>query len=243
MHKSNTHARKIKIQDFWLPLLFAAIMWTVKIIEPEYSDFYKWGIYPRNPESLIHIITAPFIHGSWNHLINNTVPVLILGSVLFYFYKPVAVKIFFWIWLMSGLWLWALARPSYHIGASGIVYGLASFIFFSGIFRKYYKLIAISLLVVFLYGSMIWGIFPLKKEISFEAHFYGFVAGLILAYYFRKEGPQKPVYEWELEDDGDEEYEDGKPHPKEPHHHNPHVKVHYHITKKNNDNNHTNLNQ
>ena len=102
---------------------------------------------------------------------------------------------------MTNLWVWAAARNAFHIGASGLVYGFASFIFFSGIIRKNIKLMALSLLVVFLYGSMVWGIFPIDYRISFEAHLFGSIAGLLLAIYFRKEGPQREEYEWEEEEE------------------------------------------
>lgn len=102
---------------------------------------------------------------------------------------------------MTNLWVWAAARSAYHIGASGLVYGFASFIFFSGMIRKNIKLMALSLLIVFLYGSMVWGIFPIDYRISWEAHLYGSIAGLLLAIYFRKEGEQKEIYSWDLENE------------------------------------------
>jgi membrane associated rhomboid family serine protease len=128
---------------------------------------------------------------------------LILGATLFYFYKEIALKVFLWIFLMGGFWTWVSAREAMHIGASGVIYGLFSFLLISGFIRRNIQLIAISFFVVFIYGSMIWGIFPIKKHISFESHFWGFVAGLILAIYYRKQGPQKKVHHWE-EDDEDE---------------------------------------
>ncbi len=111
------------------------------------------------------------------------------------------------------VWLWG--REAWHIGASGLVYGLASFLFFSGIIRKYFRLIALSLLIVFIYGSMVWGLFPgVYKDVSWESHMLGFVSGVILAICYRKEGPQPPVYEWMDEDEAiiDEtgEEEDGE---------------------------------
>lgn len=104
---------------------------------------------------------------------------------------------------MSGFWLWVAARPSYHLGASGLIYGLGSFVFFSGIIRKHTRLITLSMLVVFLYGGMVWGIFPIKEGISWEGHLYGAIAGIILAYFFKDKGLQRKVYSWEIEaDDG-----------------------------------------
>lgn len=187
------------------PAFFVAALWAVKFIEDNYGfNFSNFGIYPRRITGLIGIITSPFIHDSYNHLINNSFPLLVLGTAIFYSYKDVRWKIFFWTYFMTNLWVWAAARNAWHIGASGLVYGFASFVFFSGIIRKNIKLMALSLLVVFLYGSMVWGIFPIDYRISFEAHLFGSIAGLLLAIYFRKEGPQREQYSWELEEEAEE---------------------------------------
>ena len=139
---------------------------------------------------------------------------IILGSALFYFYRDIAIKILLIIWIFTGFWVWVAARPAYHIGASGIVYGLAAFILASGIIRRHTGLMAMALVVVFLYGSLVWGIFPEffpDRNISWEAHLFGMISGVILAVYYRREGPQRKVYEWELEEDEeDEEVEEDK---------------------------------
>jgi membrane associated rhomboid family serine protease len=119
----------------------------------------------------------------------------------------VAWRVLLIIYIMSGFWLWLGGRENYHIGASNIVYGLASFLFLSGIIRKHIGLIAISLLVVFLYGSMVWGLLPVLQKISWEGHLFGTLAGILCAYSFRKEGTQRKRYEWEFEED------DGTPPP------------------------------
>ena len=125
-------------------------------------------------------------------------PFFILSVALFYFYSEIALKVFLWTYFLTGILVWFGGREAYHIGASGLVYGLASFLFFSGIIRRYYRLVALSLLVVFLYGQLVWGIFPgvYKKNVSWESHMLGFFSGIVLAIRFRKEGPQMPVYEW-----------------------------------------------
>ncbi len=151
------------------------------------------------------ILLSPFLHGDWKHVLNNSIPLIVLGTSLRYFYKTIAKEVFLWSWLMSGVWLWALGRESYHIGASGIVYALASFLFFSGLIRKHTKLMAISFFVVFLYGSMVWGLFPIKEHISWEGHLSGALAGIILAWWFRKEGPPKQVYQYEIDEELEEE--------------------------------------
>ena len=179
-------------------------MWLVKLLEfISAGDFARFGVFPRKIAGLIGVLFSPFIHGDWMHLFNNSLPVLFLGAILFYFYRPVAYKVFFLIYFISNIWLWALGRPSYHIGASGIVYGLATFIFFSGIFRRHIPLMVLSLLVTFLYGSLVWGIFPISYRISFEGHLTGAAAGLILAIIYKKEGTQRKKYEWDEEEDNE----------------------------------------
>ena len=203
--------KKIKLHHWLIPISFVGVLWCIKWYE-EYNhvSFYEFGVYPRALKNLIGVITSPFIHGDLNHLYNNSPSLIILGFSILYFYQKIAGKVFLWIWFMSGLWLWALARPSFHIGASNLIYGMASFVFFSGVFRRHYKLLALSLFVVFLYGGMVWGVFPTRHSVSFEAHAYGAIAGIILAYIYRKEGPQKKKYDWEDEDDdGDVDDEDG----------------------------------
>ncbi len=184
-------------------------MWLVKIIEQLSGLSFTWlGVFPREPHGLKGILFSPFIHGDWMHLFNNSFPIIILGAVLFYFYRPIAYKVFFLIFFIANVWLWALGRPSYHIGASGIVYGLATFIFFSGIIRWHIPLMVLSLLVTFLYGSLVWGVLPISYRISFEGHLTGSIAGLILAFIYRREGPQKKKYEWEEENDQDDDVPD-----------------------------------
>jgi membrane associated rhomboid family serine protease len=182
-----------------IPGLFVFIMWLVKIIEVLFGlDLSEFGIYPLAVKGLSGIIFSPFIHADFTHLFNNTLPFFILSVALFYFYSEIALKVFLWTYFLTGILVWFGGREAYHIGASGLVYGLASFLFFSGIIRRYYRLVALSLLVVFLYGEMVWGIFPgvYKKNVSWESHMLGFFSGIVLAIRFRKEGPQMPVYEW-----------------------------------------------
>jgi membrane associated rhomboid family serine protease len=199
--------KKRFIYSLIFPLFFLFIIWSVKLIEIILKlDFTFLGIFPLKVKGLIGIITAPLIHSDFEHLIANSIPILILGSGLFYFYNKVAYKVFFLSYLIANLWIWLGARQAYHIGASGLVYSFASFLFFSGIFSKNLRMVAISLLVVFLYGSMIWGVLPIQPHVSWESHLMGGIAGMILAIYFKKSGPKRKVYSWELEDDDD--YED-----------------------------------
>ncbi|MCF6183044.1 MAG: rhomboid family intramembrane serine protease [Bacteroidales bacterium] len=177
---------KIRLKlSLTVPLLFLIIMWLIKIIEYSLNlHLYTYGIYPQRLNCLTGIITAPFIHGSFEHLFSNTIPFLLLGTGLFYFYKESAYKVFLIIWLFSGFWVWLAARPAYHIGASGMIYGFASFLFFSGLLQKNRSLAALSLLIIFIYGGMVWGVLPLKPEVSWESHLFGAITGLVSAFIF-----------------------------------------------------------
>ncbi len=185
-----------------VPCTFVFLIWLVKICEILFeSDLSFLGIYPLKLQGIPGIFLSPLIHENFKHLISNSIPLLMLGTGLFYFYSDVAFKVSGWIYFLTGLFVWIGARDAWHIGASGVVYGLASFLFFSGIIRKYFRLVALSLLVVFLYGSMIWGMVPeLYKNVSWESHIHGFVAGIIMAIVYRKQGPQNPVIDW-MQDD------------------------------------------
>lgn len=178
------------------PASFVALLWAIKLYEEISNTSLSWyGIYPRTIHGLIGVAVAPLLHADYGHLFSNTIPLLILGSTIFYFYRSIAFQVFFWVYLMTGIWVWAAARDSYHIGASGILYGFVSFLFFSGIFRKDTRLLSLSLFVVFLYGGTVWGILPIKEGVSWESHMLGSLAGLITAYNFRKEGPASRVYD------------------------------------------------
>lgn len=193
------------LHSLTIPVLFVILIWSVKIIEIAIGTHFVFlGVYPLKIKGLLGIITAPLVHEDFKHLTNNTIPFLILSSATFYFYRPLGLKVLLLTWVMTGVWVWCGAREAYHIGASGVVYGLASFLFFSGAIRRSTGLAAVSLIVVFLYGSMIWGIFPFIPDVSWESHLSGGVAGLILAVVFRKDGPQPKIYEWELEQEQEE---------------------------------------
>ena len=186
------------------PLYFVLTLWVIYWIEINYDLYFnKYGIYPRTMLGLRGIILSPFIHSGIKHLFNNSIPLFILLTSLFYFYRKIAFKVLIYGVLLSGLLTWVIAREANHIGASGIVYLLFSFILFSGIIRKYNRLIAVSLIVIFLYGSMIWYILPVKEEISWEGHLSGFIVGILFSFIYRNYGPQPIKYHWE-----EEEYED-----------------------------------
>ena len=172
-----------------IPTVFIIIIWFIYWVEIYFGyNFNKLGIFPRDFIGLRGVFLTHFIHSDTNHLFNNSIPLFVLTSTLFYFYRAVAYKVLFYGAFLTGFLTWGIARDSYHIGASGVVYLLFSFIFFSGIIRKYYRLVAVSLIVIFLYGSMIWYILPIKEQISWEGHLSGFLIGLVFALLYKKQG-------------------------------------------------------
>lgn len=178
------------------------IIWSVKIFEIVFDyDFTEYGVLPRKLNGLIGILFSPLIHSDVNHLLSNSLPVIILCLLIFNFYSQIAKKILIYLYFISGLWLWCIGRESFHIGASGLIYAMASFLFFSGILRKNSQLSAVALLVIFIYGGLFWGLFPIHKNVSWEGHLTGFIAGILVSFIFRKDGPKRKKYNWEIEED------------------------------------------
>ena len=190
------------ISNILVPAILVIVLILVKLAEVVFeTSFAQYGIFPRKVSGLLGILTFPFIHGDWKHLFNNSSALLVLGTMLYFFYRELATRSLFWIYLVSGIWLWVGGRANIHIGASGVVYGLFGFLFVSGLLRKHLKLMALSLLVVFLYGSLVWGVFPVDETISYEGHLFGLFAGIMVALVYRKRGTQRPKYSWDLVDE------------------------------------------
>ena len=186
------------------PLIFLLIIWGIKLIEIVWGfSFIEYGLIPRKFSGLKGIIFSPMIHKDLSHLINNSLPVLVLGGALCFFYKKNHKKIFIWLFIVSGLFLWGIGRPNFHIGASGIIYALASFIFFSGVLSKNKRLSALSLIVIFIYGGLFWGLFPTHQEVSWEGHLSGFIAGLIISWFFKDDLPKREKYQWEIDEENE----------------------------------------
>ena len=183
------------------PLLFVLVIWLVFWFEIRFGfDFNYLGVQPRSLKGLRGILFSPFIHSDIKHLFHNTIPLFVLSMALFYFYRSISWKVLLVGLLLTGFFTWVIGRPANHIGASGIIYLLASFLFFKGILSKYYRLIALSLIVVFLYGGMLWFIVPVDPKISWEGHLSGLLVGLLLAFMFQQKIVKKPKYDWEKED-------------------------------------------
>lgn len=183
-----------------IPLSFVLLLWLIKALEIGLNlNLVPLGIMPGKISGLLGILFSPFIHADLNHLFANSVPLLVMGTGTVYFYRSLSYRVFIIIWLVSGLCVWLGGRPSYHIGASGIVYGLAAFLFVSGAIRRDTRLAAISFVIVFLYGGLIWGVLPIWPAISWEGHLFGGLTGVVCAIIYRNDGPKRKVYLWEMD--------------------------------------------
>lgn len=183
------------------PIVFVLSIWIVFWLEISFGfRFTKWGVLPLKIEGLKGILFSPFIHSSLKHLFNNSIPLFVLSISLFYFYKSIRWKVLLWGLLFTGILTWLIGRPAWHIGASGIIYMLAAFLFFKGIFSKQFQLTALALMVVFLYGSLLWYLFPINSEISWEGHLSGFIVGVVLSIVFKKNPIENKKYEWQQPD-------------------------------------------
>lgn len=194
------------IEAITYPILVTLLIWSVFLFERLSGvPLYTFGILPQSIEGLKGILFMPFIHGQkdYSHIINNSLPLIVLLGTLIYFYRKIAGRVVLFLWLFGGLLLWLFTpnMGSFHIGMSGVIYGLFGFLFVSGFFRRYMPLQAISLFVVFLYGSLIWGIFPSEPGVSWQGHLIGFFLGVLFAIIYRKEGPVPPKYRYEIEEE------------------------------------------
>lgn len=202
---TDVHGRRRLATALIPPLLVVAVLWIVFAFDRVYSlDLYRFGVFPRQTKGLLGILVSPFVHADLEHLVNNSAPILVLGWLLVYFYPKAMMPVTLACWGLGGLWVWVTARENYHIGASGVIYGLAAFLFLSGVLRKLVPLMAVSLIVVFLYGSMVWGVLPLEPRISWESHLFGAIAGLLMAWFYRKVPPAHVPPPLVLEDDPEE---------------------------------------
>ncbi len=192
------------LEAFVYPLLLLSAMWIMFWAEQVSGfDLVRLGVRPQQLDSWPGIFLMPLIHSPNDiaHIVNNSLPTFVLLAALIFYYRSIAWKVFLISWFGTGIGVWLFAADNYawHIGMSGVDYALFGFIFLSGFFRKYKPLQAISLFVVFVYGSMFWGIFPQKENVSWEGHFSGMFIGMTLAILYRKQGPQSPKYQYEIE--------------------------------------------
>ena len=198
------------INVMFVPILFVFAIWFVKGFEEIYSTpFHEYGIKSLDINRITGIFSFPFLHADFNHLINNTYPIIILGGIISSVYKEISNQVFFFSYLLSGTILWFIGNPEENvIGASGIVYALASFVLISGFIKKQPRLAILSFFVIFMYGSLFWGMLPMPNKISWEGHLSGFIAGILIAIYFKNKGPQSKKYNYELEEEREKERKD-----------------------------------
>ena len=166
-----------------IPLRLIFLMWAIFYIEFIFSlPLSAFGIVPRTTFGVIGIFTAPFLHGSFGHLVSNTLPLLFLGTIIFHFYGGIGTSVFLRSYFWTNILVWLFGRgEANHIGASGVVYGLAFFLIFFGFFRRDFLSIIISLVVLLLYGGVFYGVLPTDPRVSWESHFAGALVGISTA--------------------------------------------------------------
>lgn len=184
-----------------ITLVFIGIIWTVFIVDTAFGlRLGRFGLRPGSVGGLVGVFTAPLLHGGFQHILSNTLPLLISMTATLFLYPRSAFRVIPLVWLGSGLLAWVIGRPSLHYGASGLIYGLLAFVFISGLLRRDMRSIAVSLLVGFLYGSMVWGVLPTRPHMSWEMHLCGAIMGVLLALVFRKQD-RVPLLRYDWEDD------------------------------------------
>jgi membrane associated rhomboid family serine protease len=185
-----------------LALVLVGVIWAVFIIDEAFGlRLARFGLRPGSVEGLVGVVAAPLLHANLEHLLSNTLPLFIAVTATLYLYPNSALRVVPAVWLGSGILAWFFARPSLHIGASGLIYGLLAFVFVSGILRRDMRSISVSLLVGFFYGSMIWGVLPIRPRMSWEMHLTGAVVGVVMAFiYMRWDRVPLVRYEWEDDD-------------------------------------------
>ena len=196
-----------------LSLGFVVLVWLMfglqQLIGPAMTGL---GLRPRDPAGLLGLLTTPLLHGSFSHLLSNSLPLFVGGVSMLFLYPNSSLRVLPIIYLGSAALAWTFARSAVHIGASGLVYGMLTYVFVAGILRRDIRSVGVSLMVWFFYGSMVWGVFPLAPRMSWELHASGFVLGVVLAFVYREwDRPPIKRYDWELDDDVDENDDDDSP--------------------------------
>lgn len=203
----NQQEKKHLFYSAFVPACVVVAMWLTYIVDISFQlNLSRYGTMARSIERLAGIVTMPLLHGNWEHLLSNTIPVLVLGTALYYFYGTIANRVMWLTWLLSGFLTWCIADEGLHVGASALIYGLNLFLIVSGLIRGNNRLLAISFIMIFLYGSFMWGVFPSFTEplqISWQGHLAGLLTGSMLAFFYRKDGPQKEEHHWDEDEDDD----------------------------------------
>ncbi len=191
-----------------IALVFVGVLWAIFIVDNVFGlRLGRFGLYPGSTRGLIGIFAAPLLHGNFQHILSNTLPMFISLAAILFLYPSSAVRVIPLIWLGSGTLAWIIGRPSLHYGASGLIYGLLAYVFLSGILRRDMRSVSVSLLVGFFYGSMVWGVLPIRPHMSWEMHLSGAAIGVLLAFIYRNWDRIPLVrYDWEEDDSVPEWY-------------------------------------
>ena len=211
-----SHGKKAK-SNFRLAVKVAflclAALWLVFVLDALFGlKLNRFGLRPGSVPGLIGVVTVPLLHGNLSHIFSNSMSLVVSLTAILYLYPNASARVIPMIWLGSGLLAWLIGRPSLHFGASGFIYGLLAYVFFSGILRRDMRSISVSLLVSFLYGSMIWGVLPIRPHMSWELHLSGALIGVLLAFLYRKWDTVPVIrYEWEEDDSLPEWYPGDEP--------------------------------
>lgn len=198
---TSPRTRKNFILALRIGLIFLAVLWVVLIVDQVFGlQLVRYGLMPRRLNGLLGVVTVPLLHGSWHHLGSNSLPLLVGVTSVLFLYPNSAVWVFPALYGGAPLMAWTFARPDLHVGASGLIYGLLAYVFFSGLLRRDVRSIGVSLLIYFLYGSAVYGVLPGQGRTSWELHLSGAILGLLLAWWFRRwdQTPRKR-YDWEEE--------------------------------------------
>ncbi len=196
-----------------LSLAFVGLIWLVFLMEWLTGlSLSGFGLRPREPIGLLGLITTPLLHGSLAHISSNSLPLFVGGVAILFLYPNSSLRVLPLIYLGSAALAWTFARPSVHIGASGLVYGILAYVFVAGILRRDIRSVGVSLMIWFFYGSMIWGVLPAGRPMSWELHATGLLLGVVLAFVYRQwDRPPLKRYDWEDEDEDDEPPDDDDP--------------------------------
>ncbi len=207
-HTQSKQAKRNFSLALQISLVFIGILWGIFIVDNVFGlQLGRFGLRPHSIPGLVGVITAPLLHGNFPHILSNSVPLLISLTATLYLYPSSAMRVVPAIWMGAGLLAWFIGRSSLHYGASGLIYGLLAYVFVSGILRHDMRSVSVSLLVGFLYGSMVWGVLPTRPHVSWEMHLSGAVLGVLLAFIFRNwDRPPLVRYEWEDDDSVPEWY-------------------------------------
>jgi membrane associated rhomboid family serine protease len=203
METINAQKQKL-LSSVSLPLRFLAFLWLIQVFQwLSGLDLGYLGLLPREISGLKGVIFAPLVHADFEHLLSNSVPLFVLSVIILFFYRRTAIAAFTLIYFLTGLSVWIFARENvFHIGASGVVYGLVSYVFWMGVFRRSIQAVILALIVTLLYSGMFLGVLPGQEGISWESHLMGGLVGIFAAYWFKSDyevAEVKPVYSWEKE--------------------------------------------